>query len=75
MYDDYSNTLGRMMCNRNSAAVKLLKEVLGDFGRQLCLYRWIKEEIDNLRMPRVFSSLVEAFHPRDHCIKNGASIP
>jgi hypothetical protein len=67
MYDDCSNTPGRMLGNRNSGAVKL-REVLGDFRRQLCLYRWIKEEIDNLRMPRVFSSLVEAFHPHDHCI-------
>ena len=69
IYDDCSNALGQMMDNRNSGAVKL-REVLGDFRRQLCLYRWIKEEIDNLRMPRVFSSLVEAFHPRDHCILN-----
>lgn len=67
MYDDCSNTLGQILGNRNSRAVKL-REVLGDFRRQLFLYRWIKEEIDNLRMPRVFSSLVEAFHPRDHCI-------
>jgi hypothetical protein len=69
MYDDCSNTPGQILGNRNSRAVKQL-EVLGDCIRLLFLYRWIKEEIDNLRMPRVFSSLVEAFHPRDHCIIN-----
>lgn len=74
MYDDCSSTHGRILGNRNSRAVKL-REVLGDFRRQLCFYRWIKEEIDNLRMPRVFSSLVEAFHPRLYCIIITASIP
>ena len=70
-----SRTLGQILDDRNSAAVKLLKRILGKFPRQLIVYRWIKEEIDTLRMPQIFSSLVEAFHPHGYCTIIRNSLP
>lgn len=75
MYDDSFKAPGRTVSYRNSATVKLLNRILGEYSRQLMFYRWIKEEIDNLRMPRIFSSLVEAFHPHVDCTIIETSIP